>query len=525
MSASSKKKLRKLQEQDSQQSTHKASKMSKQTKETILVICIAVVLLAALAAGMMIYSNQKLKPNYDVSVAAGTVGEEKVSVPMMNYFYMDAVSSFYSQYSSYVTLFFDPTKALNEQKFNNSLMGSDTEYATWDDYFIDQAKSRAAETFNLYVKAQSEGYTLTEEESKQVDSSLDTLKDNASKGGFKNATAYLSTLYGPGCDVDNYREYLTIEALTSRYYSDGVDAITVSDDEITDAYAEDPSAYDRITYYIYTAKPETKTDDDGNTIDPTDEEIEAAKADAASMKDNFQLAKATRQNYQTKEGIGLNYSEDVASWLFDASRKAGDVESFESTTSANTTYVVQFVERDDLDYDTANIKILKINLDSTDDSSDDSESKEAKEPAIDRFNAIWDKLNANPTEENFEQLVADSSEDTTTNTNKGEKLNVSKTTFSAEGEITAWLFNAKHNAGDFQKFENETTGYYIVWFTGYGENYRHQSVSSAVKTEKQSTWYDSVAKVSEFTADDTQIKNMRTGITLSNFFSTSSSSN
>lgn len=518
MSASRKKKERNLQMAEAEQVQKKPSKLSKQTRDTIIICCVVVAALAALAVGVLIYRDQQLKPDYDVSKPAGTVGSNNVSVPAMNYFYMDAVNSFYSQYGGYISILLDPSLPLSEQAFNGSLLGVTEEYASWDDYFIAQAKDRAADTYNVYSAAIAEGRTLTEEDEKYIDTALDSIKDTADKAGFRSAKEYLTTLYGPGCTLENYEEFLKVQQLASAYSTENLNAIEVSDEEVTNSYAEDSTVYDGVDYYSFTASANGSTDDDGNHIDATEEEIKKAAEDAEAMKKDYDESKASLLKNRSKATISQGYSEDMANWLFDASRKAGDIQSFKMEGS-NTTYVLKYVGKDDHNYNTANIKLLKINLDSTS-SSEDKITDDQTEPAADRFAAVKNSLTANKTEENFDALITEYSQDTSVGTDKGVKSDVVKNNYAEE--IDTWLFGSARTAGDCEFFETDT-GYYAIWFTGYGENYQHLIVENTLLREAQDAWYEEHAHTAEFVADNAMLSHMRTGIVLNDFFASSTS--
>ena len=106
MSASSKKKLRR--EQEAAKLTEKQLTAQREAKKTRLytvafVAVMAVLLVVAIVVGV----NQTITANgiREKKTVALTVGDHQINNVEMNYFYMDAVNNFYSQYGSYASLF------------------------------------------------------------------------------------------------------------------------------------------------------------------------------------------------------------------------------------------------------------------------------------------------------------------------------------------------------------------------------------------------------------------------------------
>ena len=99
MSASSKKKLRK--EQNAAQLTEKQLQQQKEDKKlknitTIFVVVMALVLVIALAtAGMQMFNNSGINQRNTLAL---TVNEHELSNADLNYFYIDGINRFYSNW-------------------------------------------------------------------------------------------------------------------------------------------------------------------------------------------------------------------------------------------------------------------------------------------------------------------------------------------------------------------------------------------------------------------------------------------
>ena len=136
MSASSKKKLRK--ESEAAKLTEKQLNEQREAKKLNLYTTIFIVVLVALlviAVTVGVKQTITSKGILEKKAVAATIGDHSISNAEMNYFYMDAVNTFYSQYGSYAAMFgLDASKPLNEQVVNE-----DTG-ATWADDFLASAK-------------------------------------------------------------------------------------------------------------------------------------------------------------------------------------------------------------------------------------------------------------------------------------------------------------------------------------------------------------------------------------------------
>lgn len=516
MSASRKKKERSLQKAEAPQ---KKPGMSKATRDTVIVVSVVVVVLAAIVIGALIYNHYQeqklLEPDYDVSVAAATVGTDNISVPILNYFYMDQINSFYNSYGSYISSFLDTSVALDQQEYTaGAFFGG--EYATWDDYFTGKAEDAAREIFNLKQAAEAEGTTLSDDAKTHIDSTISSVETTATNNGFSSADLYLATLYGSGCNLENYREYLEAQELASEYYEANIDSFTFTDDEIQAAYDEEPSKYDGVTCYAFSSGATGTTDEDGNYVEATEEEKQAALEEAQAMKESFDEENENTSliSSRTKESIAEGTCEEAAEWLFDASRKEGDVEMF-STEDGDIHYVVKFVSRDDRNYDMANLKVIYISKNANTDEETDAETLTGAE----KYQTVLDALTDNQTEENFDALIQEYSEDSSVASDNGVKENVTKNSGYGE-EATEWIFS---NPGEdtWNSFETDT-GYYVIWHNGYGENYQHHLVNNNLVSEAQEAWYEDTAHANELVANEDMRQYRKHGITLDDYFTATS---
>ena len=180
------------------------------------------------------------KPSVDGNATVLTVGDNNITVKMMNYFFMDSVNQWYSSYGAYAAYFgLDFQKPLGEQVYDQ------TTGLTWGKYFLDEAVKAAHNTYAMYDAAQVAGYTLPEDEATQMEKLLDDIEEQAKYYKFDNADAFLKDIYGEASDAESYREYAMLYSVANSYASSYADSLKNS---YTD---EELQAFQKDTPYLY----------------------------------------------------------------------------------------------------------------------------------------------------------------------------------------------------------------------------------------------------------------------------------
>ena len=275
MSASNKKKLRK-QEAEAQMSNRQAAaakeakkqKMMTRTFWIVIVLCFCIFLGSLLASPVQNWRYTRKD--------AVEVGNHTINAVELNYFYVDAINTFYSNYQSYISYLMDVNAPLNEQ-ITDAATGE-----TWADYFVNQAYNNIKNTYAVYDAAMAAGFTLDETAQANVDTTVSYLELYAMLYGFKNADAYLRNMYGAGATVESYTEYYTKCAIAEAYYAKYAEDLEYTIDELT-AYQSnkihDFNSYDFATYYLAVSRfypKDAGTKDANGKITYTQEEIDAA---------------------------------------------------------------------------------------------------------------------------------------------------------------------------------------------------------------------------------------------------------
>lgn len=544
MSASSKKKLRK--EQDAAKLTERQQAAQKEDRKTNLytiafIAVMALLLVVAIAVGInQTITNSGIR---EKNTTALTVGSHNISNAELNYFYIEAVNNFYSQYGSYAAMFgLDTSKPLDEQIVDESTG------RTWADDFLDTAKSNAQAVYALVDAADAAGFSLSEEEAASVENSLSTLKLYATLYGYSDAGAYLKAMYGNGATEDGFLEYSMRNALANAYYSKYAADLTYDESELRAVDAENYSAYSSYTfnhYYLAVSKfLEGGTTDENGTTTYSDEEKaasvaaaeEAAKAltdgDIASVADLDAAIAALPINAETKaastgnvDTLYSSINSIYADWLADESRKEGDKAYFASistsadengneTSTVNGYYVVYYTSTNDNTFPLSNVRHILVSFEggTTDDTTGTTtysdEEKAAAKTEAEEILAEW-KAGA-ATEDSFAELANTKSDDGD-GTTGGLYENISPDSNYVTNFLN-WALD-DHQSGDTGIVETEY-GYHVMYYVGDTEyTYRDYLIENKLRNADLTEWYNETVEAMTVTEGST--KYIRTDLVLS----------
>ncbi len=200
MSASSKKKLRNAQEAEKlteKQLKEQAEAKKLKTYSTIFVVVIA--LMVCFAVYTAVSNTVEHSGIFERNTTALTVGEHKISNAELNYYFIDSVNNFYSNYGSYAAMFgLDVTKPLDEQTVSE-------DGTTWADDFLDSAIESVKSVYALNDAAKAAGYELSEAEVSYINSQITNMNSYALMYGYPDFDDYLKALYGNGANEEGFR--------------------------------------------------------------------------------------------------------------------------------------------------------------------------------------------------------------------------------------------------------------------------------------------------------------------------------
>ena len=399
-------------------------KKAKKEKAIIKTGCILAVIICVCIAAWKFYDNYQEKHGPYI-----TVGDHEIQKAEFDYYYYSSLNSFASTYGSYLSYFgLDTSKPLDQQQYSDTM--------TWDDYFQQQAVNQLKNVYALTDEANEKGFEY--DASSDYDDMVTSIKSYAQQQGVSE-DEYCKSVFGSDATLEGIKPYVEMSGLASAYYNDVKDDIEVPDDEINTYYDENKDNYDSVDYRVCkieadmpeeeteteteaqtetaaesisetaaestseTAVTETQIETESETMSAEESEAaakaeeeakEAAMAEAKAKADDM-LSKITDEasfekvygDYATDASTdSLNTGKkkssisptDVANWLFDADRQAGDTTVIEDTAN-NAYYVVYFKDRYLDHIKTVDVRQILISADTS--SSDAAETDETETTA------------------------------------------------------------------------------------------------------------------------------------------------
>ena len=456
-----------------------AEQKAAEKKAKILYTTLAIAFVVV-AVFLVVYNSGIIQRNQ----TALTIDGEKYTVADVSYYYYDAYQNFLNTYGSYASMFgLDTSKSLKSQNYSDDM--------TWDEYFKEQAVGSMKFIHAVLAKAQEEGMTLEDEDMETFNSSVESLKSQASQYGY-SYKAYLNVVYGSSMTASVFEEHLKDQILASKYVTAYQDTLTFTDDEIQAYYDENKNTYDLVSgeYVSISGSAESTTDEEGNTVEPTEEEktaaMEAAKETAEAIMAAYEdggdleaLAEEYGATYTSSDEMTYSSTYVYGDWFFDEGRTAGDAEVLEDT-NYNRYFVAVFHDRqqdDALDYNVRHILVTEDNLEL------DEGEEATDEMILAKAQEILDSWDG--TEEGFAELAKEYSQDGNA-AEGGLYENVAKGTMASEFED--WCYEAGRKSGDTGIVET-SYGQHIMYFVGYGETpYWYYACNNALVSNAYTEW-------------------------------------
>ncbi|MBR3972723.1 MAG: peptidylprolyl isomerase [Oscillospiraceae bacterium] len=535
MSASSKKKLRAA--ENAEKLTEKQLAEQKEAKK-LKIMTAAFVIVVALAIVIAAYTgitrgiaNSGIRERNTIAM---TVNGHEINNVEMNYFFIDAVNQFFSQYGSYATMFgLDTTKPLDEQYIDEE------KTTTWSDDFMNTAAENAKTTYALIDAAKDAGHTLTAEEQNQVNNAMSYMMVGAMQYGYADTESYIKAMYGPGATEETLEAYFNMTALADSYYAAYAEALEYTDAELRAAEAENFSKYSAYSYnyyYLSTSKfQEGGTTAEDGTVTYSAEEKAAAAAAAEEVAkelasgeyasiDEFDAAIAALSvNADVENASSSSYVDNIysgvsslyADWVTDDTRVEGDTHYVASTststnddgtetTNVNGYYIVYYVGSNDNTFALANVRHILVAFEggtynSTTGMNDYTD--EEKAAALEEAKALlaeWEAGEA--TEDSFAALANEKSDD-------GDGTTGGLYTDVYPGQMVTnfndWCFAEEREVGDYEIVETEY-GYHIIFYSGDSETtYRDHLIKNDLISADLEEWYTALIEATTAEVKDT----------------------
>ena len=503
MSASREKQNRQAAGQAGPKTAREAQQRKEQQKSNLLYGFIAAAVVVVLIASVIWRSD--LIPKM---TTAATIDGEKYSTAEVSYYYQSAYRNFvtnsqYSYFLSYLGL--NTSASLKTQPISadaasmlgielpEAAEGEEVPTMTWHDYFLDQALKNISMVQNGLKAAEAEGFQYPAGVQAQYEDNMESLRSVAAASG-SSVSQYLKATFGTGVTEKLYGEQLMRMLRFDAYANAYRNSLTYSDSELEEAYNANPNPYDRVSYETVSVSgaAESTTDDDGNTLEPTEEEsaaaLEAAKLAAQLILDGFQnggdleaLAEEHNGTYSENEN-GSYYSGSVMSeWLFDSTRKAGDTAVLEDGTIQ---YVMVFHDRFRDESPTVDVRHILVRLGTATLSEEDEgyadEQAQLKADAhakAEELLAQWQSGEA--TEDSFGTLAIAESAD-------GSKYSGGLITDIYQGqmvpEFNDWCFDAGRQPGDNGVVDSQY-GSHVMYFVDSKLQLWASQVASTLREE------------------------------------------
>lgn len=455
--------------------------------------------ICVLAAAFLVIWNTGLIQRNATTV---TVNGVKYTAADTQYYFnttKNGILNFY--YSNLGMLPFDTSSSTKDQIYDS------TTGQTWYDYLMEQTLDTMALQTAALEKIQEEGYTMSAATQEQLDSALASL-DTAWEGTtYTSRDAYIRANFGPYMTYDRLVELYNNSYLAEDYLSSINDGFTYTDADYESYYQENADSLDSFTttQFAIQAKVNT-TDDEGNTIEMTDEEkadaLEQAKTEAKALAEEIQgkleagedaqtladtydeqLYSSSISQVQTGSALNSSYSE----WAYDSARQAGDVTiaEYDGGSTSYLYYVVRFEGRERDDSPTHDVRHILISPETDDGSSEPTdEQKAAAKAKAEELLEQWKAGEA--TEDSFAALAQTESADTGSASNGGLISGITPTSSYVES-FRDWAVDSSRNPGDTDIVES-TYGYHIMYYVGDGLPVWESTADSALRSQDYDEW-------------------------------------
>lgn len=416
------------------------------------------------------------------------VGDENVTRVEFDYAFYTVVNNYVSNNSFFLSyLGLDLTKDLSTQPYSANL--------SWQDYFEEMTVSSLRRNKALKADAKAAGFTY--DVTRDYNQIVEQQKASAQAAGL-TLNKYIQQNFGPYATLSRIKPYLEEALYVNEYYKKLSKDLTPAADEVNAKYDEDPDSYDSVDYRILrfeadlpTAPTEladpvdeaAETDDD-TAYQPSEAEI------AKAMEDAKEKAEAARSTVKTEGEQVTNIqkastSSVIAEWLFDSSRKEGDVTVLEDSSSKQY-YCVLFEKRYRDDEPTADVRILVA---------------DTEEEALGMY-GTWNGGGA--TEAYFEELC--DGEFITNSVADGGLVQGISRNEDLYQELLDWIFQEGRAQGNCEVVTVPDVASFVVYYVGEGQPNWYNTIENSLRSAALNEY---VAKLQESVAVEDPHNNLK----------------
>lgn len=482
------------------------NKAEEKSSRMHLVYGVAGAVIAVLVIALLVWDSGFFQKR----TTALTIDGEDFTPATVQYYYHSAMMETLSYTQMGLNTGFDPNKDPKDQ------IQSEESNTTWYDYFLEQAIDNLTKVTMANHAAQKEGYTLSTVGQTYVDTVMEQTAQSVRASNYSSLEHYLRANYGSYMTEEVFKDILTAQTTAKYYAKSHQDGLTYSDEELEAYYQENKNDLDTFNYSVFTVQASietTTTDEEGNKVDLTDEEKQAAFDTAKAQ------AKATAQEIQNKLAAGSDasalaeeYAEKVysssahqsqlgssfssssyAEWLYDAARQAGETTIVENDDSENYVfnyYVVQIDGRTRDEAATADVRHVLVSAGSNPTDEQFAQAEEKAQSLLDS----WKSGSAD--EESFAVMAVQNTADSDSQSSGGLYTGVSRYDGFIQ-EFANWCLDSSRQSGDTGLVKNtgsSTKGWHIMYFVGWNDPAWKLIAQNALSSEATSEWSEGLYK-------------------------------
>jgi len=527
-----------LYRQERKKRIEKAAKKNKKTtpelakfKRTMFRVIAAILVIALVLGctyGILNFFGVPHKVLKPITIDGAGSADIDVSVAEFNFYYLETYNNLLSQIQQYDQQYgagtglsvtgFDTSKAPDKQEYTiETLEGfEEGQKAYWSDYLRITAIDSIHETDATYLEAIAEGYTLSEDEKAEIDSTIEQLREYAQQQDF-SLNRYLANRYGNGVNEKLVRSIFEKQQLARKYlsakYDETGEAITTKEAE--KEFEANISDYAIVSVHIFeiASNPDIKDETDETAVaEAKAAALEEAKAKAeeaySTIKDEETFLAAAKENSAdpnafkpvdtvksntTYSALQQSYGAKTADWAFEAERKAGDVGMLEG----NDKFIIAFMDEPAHKDETlpSDVRHILFSFPTDEEGNLVDTTDEEKAEIRQKAEKVLEEFKKDPSEEAFIDLVKSVPSDDTASVETGglyESISASSNYVDA---FKNWAIDSKRKAGDVEIVESEY-GYHIMYYVGKAENAVWFDTVKAALQEKnfESFYTDTLAK-------------------------------
>lgn len=335
----------------------KELKSLKRFKIGSIIIIAAIAAAILLSIGMSAYTKYAAVHNTYVKI-----GSHEITKVEYDYYYNNAVNSYLSMYGSYLPYMgLDTSKDFAEQQY--------TENMTWKDYFDQMAVSQMTQVKAMTDDAAAQGFVYDDAEDMAAFETQ--IAAQAESESVSSAQLY-TTMYGDYATKDRILPFVKENMLANAYYEHLTEINKPGEEEIQEYYEVNKNSYDKVDYrsFVFTTElaEDAAEEDISKAMDELKKRAQAMEEKVKAGEDFEALcvenaSEEQKENYggEDKEGSlteGGSYAGSpavISAWLFDESRKEGDLTILPDETN-HRYYIAEFLRRTN-DADTTNRSI------------------------------------------------------------------------------------------------------------------------------------------------------------------------